>query len=172
MCYYFSHSHFASNSRLSRLLFFFFLNDPAPPDTSPLPQHDALPTPPAPPAEPVTPDPVPVPAAVTDSVAANNTASATSTVRAGSNADLAIIKSDSPDPVGVGQLITYLLTVVNNGTEIATGVTTSDTLPGTVTFISSSPSQGSCAGTTTVTCGLGTLAVNGTATVSIVVQAN
>ena len=117
-------------------------------------------------------DSVTVTAAVTDSVAGNNTASATSTVRAGSNADLSITKSDSPDPVGVGQLITYLLTVVNNGTEIATGVTTSDTLPGTVTFISSSPSQGSCGGTTTVVCNLGTLAVNGSATVSIVVQAN
>jgi uncharacterized repeat protein (TIGR01451 family) len=117
-------------------------------------------------------DSVTVTAAVADSVASNNTASATSTVRVPSNADLAITKTDSPDPVGVGQLVTYLLRVVNNGPEIATGVSTSDTLPGTVTFISSSPSQGSCAGTTTVACNLGTLAVNGTATVSIVVQAN
>jgi len=117
-------------------------------------------------------DSVTVTAAVTDSVAGNNTASATSTVRTSGNADLAITKTDSPDPVGVGQLITYLLRVVNNGPEIATGVTTSDTLPGTVSFVSSSASQGSCAGTTTVTCSLGTLAVNGTATVFIVVRAN
>ncbi|MEK6373632.1 MAG: C25 family cysteine peptidase [Acidobacteriota bacterium] len=117
-------------------------------------------------------DTVTVTAAVADSVAGNNTASATSTVQVPSNADLAITKTDSPDPIGVGQLITYLLRVVNNGPEIATGVTTSDTLPGTVTFISSSPSQGTCSGTSTVSCSLGTLAVNGTATVSIVVQAN
>jgi uncharacterized repeat protein (TIGR01451 family) len=106
-----------------------------------------------------------------DTNASNNTASATSIVRAGANADLGITKTDSPDPIGVGQLITYLLTVVNNGPDVATGTTTSDTLPGTVTFVSASPSQGSCSGTTTITCSLGTLALNATATVSIVVQA-
>src|SRR5256885_13144027 len=33
----------------TRSIFFFFLNDPAPPETSPLPLHDPLPIPPPPP---------------------------------------------------------------------------------------------------------------------------
>jgi uncharacterized repeat protein (TIGR01451 family) len=108
---------------------------------------------------------------IVDSVSTNNSATASSVVRATGNADLGITKSDSPDPVGQGQLITYLLTVVNNGPEVATGVTASDTLPAGVSYVSASPSTGTCSGTTTVTCAIGTLAVNATATVSIVVQA-
>jgi uncharacterized repeat protein (TIGR01451 family) len=114
------------------------------------------------------------PAGVTDSNLANNTASATTTVRAAGNADLSIVKTDSPDPVGEGQLVTYLLTVVNNGPEIATGVSISDTLPVSMLYQSVSASQTvppGCTGTTTINCSLGTLAINGSATVTITVQA-
>ena len=45
-----------------------------------------------------------------------------------------------------------------------------DTLPSGVTFVSATPSQGSCAGTTTVVCNLGTIASGAAATVTIVVQ--
>ena len=73
------------------------------------------------------------------------------------DADLAITKADSPDPVTVGQTLTYTLTASNNGPANATGVTVTDTLPSGVTFVSASPSQGTCSGTTTVTCSLGDL---------------
>jgi len=113
-----------------------------------------------------------VTAAVTDSIATNNTASDTSTVSSSTEADLAITKSDSPDPVGQGQLLTYLIKVVNDGPNVATGASISDTLPANTSLYSMSASQGACAGTTTIFCALGSLAVNGTATVSVVVPVN
>jgi len=85
-------------------------------------------------------------------------------------AELALTKSDSPDPVAVGSNLTYTVTVTNAGPSQATTVTVTDTLPVGVTYGSASSSQGSClqaAGV--VTCSLGTLAANGSATVTIIV---
>jgi uncharacterized repeat protein (TIGR01451 family) len=84
--------------------------------------------------------------------------------------DLMLTMTDSPDPVQTGQNLTYTLTVQNTGTAPASNVVVTDTLPGGVTFGSATSSQGSCAGTTTVTCNLGSLAGGATATVTIVVQ--
>jgi uncharacterized repeat protein (TIGR01451 family) len=85
-------------------------------------------------------------------------------------ADLALAKSDSPDPVQVGQPLTYMLTVTNNGPSAATGVTLSDTLPTGVEFGSVGPSQGACSESAgTVICALGSLASGATAAVTIVV---
>ncbi len=71
-------------------------------------------------------------------------------------ADLAISKTDNPDPAGVGQPLTYTLTITNWGAETATNVIVSDTLPSGVIFGSVTPSQGNCtvAGQTIV-CNLG-----------------
>ena len=55
--------------------------------------------------------------------------------------DLAVAKSDSPDPVAVGDQLTYTLTVNNTGAGDATGVTLTDTLPSAVSFVSVTPSQ-------------------------------
>lgn len=107
----------------------------------------------------------------TDSIASNNSATDTNLVTASTNADMAITKADSPDPVGVGQLVTYHLTVTNNGPAIATNVVVSDTLPASMTFVSATPSIGSCAGTTTISCSLGTLNVGNSQFVDIVVNA-
>ncbi|HEU4977922.1 MAG TPA: Calx-beta domain-containing protein [Solirubrobacteraceae bacterium] len=83
--------------------------------------------------------------------------------------DLSITKTDSPDPVRVGEHLTYTLTVANNGPEAAAGVQVSDPLPANTTFVSATPSQGTCSGTSTVSCNLGAIANSGTATVTIVV---
>jgi len=107
----------------------------------------------------------------TDSIASNNSASTSNLVVARTSADVGIVKTDSPDPVGVGQFITYRLTVTNNGPAVATNVTVSDPLPGTVNFISVNPSIGSCSGTTTISCSLGTLPVGNSQFVDLIVQA-
>ncbi len=86
-------------------------------------------------------------------------------------AGLSLTKGDSPDPVTYGNNVTYTLTVTNNGPDPATNVTLTDTLPTNVMFVSATPSQGSCSGTTTVTCTLGTINNGANATVTIVVQA-
>ena len=84
-------------------------------------------------------------------------------------ADLSITKTDSPDPAPTGGELLYTLLITNNGPGTATGVTVTDTLPAGVTFQSATPSQGSCSGTTTVTCNLGAILASGTASVEILV---
>ena len=81
---------------------------------------------------------------------------------------LAVVISAAPS-VTLGNNLTYTITVTNNGPDAATGVTMTDPLPGTVTFVSATPSQGTCKGMSTVSCGLGTLTHGSTATVDIVV---
>jgi uncharacterized repeat protein (TIGR01451 family) len=85
-------------------------------------------------------------------------------------ADLAITKVDSADPSRAGRNLTYTIAVTNNGANPATGVTVTDTLPSGLSARSSTASQGSCSGTTTVTCAVGDLAVGASATVTIVVR--
>jgi uncharacterized repeat protein (TIGR01451 family) len=81
-------------------------------------------------------------------------------------ADLSLTKTDAQDPVAVGGSLTYTITVNNAGPNTALGVTVSDTLPTGVVFVSAISSQGTCAGTDTVTCGIGTLANGGSAIAS------
>ena len=97
-----------------------------------------------------------------------NTASATVIVAAATSADVAIVKTGSPNPVTQGTPLTYTLAVTNNGPASATNVTVADTLPTSVTYLSSNTTQGSCSEAGgTVTCLLGTMANAGTATVTI-----
>jgi uncharacterized repeat protein (TIGR01451 family) len=95
-----------------------------------------------------------------------------------SGADLAITKSGKPNPVLSGDLLTYTLTVTNNGRLDATGVTVTDPLPDKVHFNSVGPTQGTCTRATTtnsqpkggtITCSLGKLAHDASATITIVV---
>jgi uncharacterized repeat protein (TIGR01451 family) len=87
------------------------------------------------------------------------------------NADLAVVQSAAPNPVTVGDLLTYTVTVSNGGPGQQTGVTLVDTLPGGVSFVSASPGPPTCAAAGgTVTCALGTLAASGSTSVTIVVR--
>ncbi|HYX28378.1 MAG TPA: Calx-beta domain-containing protein [Pyrinomonadaceae bacterium] len=69
-----------------------------------------------------------------DNNSANNSASATVYAVDPNSADLAITKSDSPDPVGVGNDITYTMTLTNNGPIAASSLSVIDNLPAQVKF--------------------------------------
>ena len=88
----------------------------------------------------------------------------------GGDADMGITVADSPDPATAAGNLTYTITAANAGPNDATLVTVADALPGNVNYVSATPSQGSCSGTSTVTCNLGTIANGAQATVSLVVQ--
>src|SRR5207248_1868624 len=71
---------------------------------------------------------------VFDPDTSDNTATELTTVN--TSANLALTKSDSPDPVLAGNNITYTLTVTNNGPSDATGVSLSDAIPAGTSFVS------------------------------------
>jgi uncharacterized repeat protein (TIGR01451 family) len=84
--------------------------------------------------------------------------------------ELGITKS-VPETATVGDQVTFKIEVTNAGPDDATGVTVTDALPAGLSFVSATPSQGSCSEAGgTVTCNLGTIAAGGSATVDIVVD--
>jgi uncharacterized repeat protein (TIGR01451 family) len=89
-------------------------------------------------------------------------------------ADLSVTKADSPDPVTVGDNLTYTVTVTNNGPDTATSVTVADDLPAETTFVScSSTGGGVCGGSgnnRTVT--FATLASGQSETITFVANVN
>jgi ectonucleotide pyrophosphatase/phosphodiesterase family member 5 len=83
-------------------------------------------------------------------------------------ADLSIQETDDPDPVRVGENLTYTVTVTNSGPNDAGAVQLTDTLPEGVRFASAVASQGTCAhSAATVSCSLGSVLNGGSASVDI-----
>ena len=74
-----------------------------------------------------------------------------------------------PDPVRVGQPVTYTITV--QAVSADTGVVLTDMPPAGTTFVSASASQGTCSGAAPVICSLGALGTSSRATVTVVVVA-
>lgn len=83
-------------------------------------------------------------------------------------ADLGITKTASASSVSLDNSVTYTLTATNHGPEAAPGVVVNDPLPSGTTFLSATPSAGSC--DSTVKCSLGTLPSGGSATITVVVN--
>lgn len=90
--------------------------------------------------------------------------------------DLVVTKVDTPDPVAVGGLLTYTITVTNRPPSdgpafTATDVTLVDPLPSGVAYVTASPSQGTCTVETNgLVCKLGSLEPGAAATVVTTVR--
>jgi uncharacterized repeat protein (TIGR01451 family) len=96
----------------------------------------------------------------------NNSASATEIPQ---QADLAIGKTVSNAQPSFGDTITFTVTASNNGPDAATNVTVADLLPAGLSFVSSTPSQGTYSNTTGVWT-VGTVTTSTPQTLAIQVQ--
>jgi uncharacterized repeat protein (TIGR01451 family) len=84
--------------------------------------------------------------------------------------DLEITNSDNPDPVAVGETLTYSLTITNKGGAPATQVQMTTTLPSELILVSVTSTQGTCSGTSTISCALDTINPQATVTVTLVTR--
>lgn len=88
------------------------------------------------------------------------------------SADLLVNQTHTPASVPAGGVATYTVRVDNNGPGTASAVTLADTLPSGATFVSATPSIGSCAAPAggSFSCALGNLAAGAVATVAVQVR--
>ena len=101
---------------------------------------------------------------------ANNSATATTQVQdVAGTSDVAVVQTASANPIGTGQSLTYHVVASNAGPDTADNLTVTDTIPSTAQFVSATPSQGSCSGTATIDCSIGTLTSGAQASVDVVV---
>ncbi len=84
------------------------------------------------------------------------------------NSDLSLNASATPEPVTVGQNVTYSLTVSNGGEAAATGIVISNQIPAGVNFVSAT--GGSAPTNGVLLLNLGSLAVGATGTAQVVLQ--
>jgi len=121
-----------------------------------------------------------VSSSTTDPNSANNTATAADVVALATQSDLVTTNSPAPASVAAGSNVTYTQSVTNDGpATTATGATFTQTTPPNTNFQSITPPAGwtcvtpaiGAAGTITCTDG-GSMAVNGLANFSLVLQIN
>lgn len=86
------------------------------------------------------------------------------------NADLSVTKIASPNPVGIGQPLTYTITARNNGPDTATSVAMKDTIPSGVCISDITVTQGSyCYENGIINWNVGTLTAGGEGTMTVTV---
>ncbi|MCL4829581.1 MAG: DUF11 domain-containing protein, partial [Caldilinea sp.] len=86
--------------------------------------------------------------------------------------DLQISKIGAPAIVNAGEAVAYTMVVTNLGAYTASNVMVFDALPVSFSLGSAAASQGSCSGAHPLRCDLGELAVNATATITVVATAD
>jgi uncharacterized repeat protein (TIGR01451 family) len=80
--------------------------------------------------------------------------------------DLVIVK-DASSPTDLNGIVNYTMTVTNKGPDTATNVQLADPAPAGITYLTATPSQGTCVVTASlITCDLGTIAAGQTVTVT------
>ena len=128
----------------------------SPPPSPPPPAPPPVSPPPPPPVSPPTPPPVsPPPVSVP-------------------SADVAVSIADDPDPASYGSVVTFTVTVRDDGPSAAEGVLLRDPTTLGSNVLSVTTTQGACGGGATpagvdVNCSLGTLAAGAVATVKLAV---
>ncbi|HEU0012010.1 MAG TPA: tandem-95 repeat protein [Verrucomicrobiae bacterium] len=105
-----------------------------------------------------------------DTDLSNNTVRPRASVVA--NGDVELSSRGTPDPVWLGENVSFVLSVTNHGPNNATLVSLTNALPPAFSFVLANASQGGCflVGNT-VNCSLGTLAAGAAASVTIVGRA-
>jgi uncharacterized repeat protein (TIGR01451 family)/CSLREA domain-containing protein len=88
-------------------------------------------------------------------------------VEVNSLADVAISGQGSAATVAFGGGIVYTLTATNLGPDPALSTTVENLLPAGATFVKATTAAGSCSGSTTLTCALGTLAPGASVAVNV-----
>ena len=90
----------------------------------------------------------------------------------GASAELAVMATDSPDPVILGTQLGYSVTLTNNGPSPATDARISFVWNAAVSIDAATPSQGTCEMTPLLVCSFGTVADDASVTVGIAVRSN
>lgn len=89
-------------------------------------------------------------------------------IKLGIEADVSVSQSQLRNSVMVNNPHAYTVTVKNNGPSPATGVKLRDVLPVGLTFVSATPSRGTCTNTSgTLSCDLGAMTLNQQITVEV-----
>lgn len=87
----------------------------------------------------------------------------------GTTAEVSVAMTDGPDPVVLGDDVTYTILIKNNGPATASQVMVTDTLPPGMAFVSSNPAAPTCSVSgSVVTCSLASLSAGSSAGVTIV----
>jgi len=100
---------------------------------------------------------VAVAATETDPNSLNNNSSVSSSITEVAISDVKVTLLDAPDPLNVGEPLTYTATVTNIGDDDAHDVVLTLAFAGRVRFVSVTPAQGTCRRGSLVSCKLGTL---------------
>lgn len=101
----------------------------------------------------------------------SNVAAVSAAAQPPQTADVAITKVADTPSLSVGDDASYTITVTNTGEATAADVTVAEDIPAGLTFVSATPSVGSCSAVAPVVCSLGSLAVGASATIKVVAHA-